>query len=178
MLYCLKLRVVEKPWLGQQKTKEKIRKFRRDKKDRIAIDAIEWQWALASAAKALDCNINVETIRTESGFDAPKTCLFNRKYHHNGKPLEEMFESIREGTVLTVHILVMESGEINGQQYKAPTKEELRWIFDYVGMFIGLSPWGSRWGFGKFEVEDIEQVSMSSLKKESKAPACASKNEG
>jgi hypothetical protein len=124
----------------------------------VAIDSIEWQWAFASAAKALECDVNVETIRTESGFDAPSICLYNRKYHHNGKPLEEMFESIREGAVITLHVLVMESGEIHGQQYKAPSKEELHWIFDYVGMFIGLSPWGSRWGFGRFEVESIEVV--------------------
>lgn len=169
MIYRLKLKIVEKPWLGQQKTREKIRKFRRDKKGRVSIDSVEWQWALASAARALECKIDVGTIRTESGFDAPGITLFNRKYHHKGKIHEEMFEAIREGTVLTIDILVMESGEIDGQQYNAPTQEELLWIFEYVGMFIGLSPWGSKWGFGRFEVESLERITPKYTEKKHEA---------
>lgn len=158
MLYNLKLKIVEKPWLGQQRTTDKIRKFRRDKKGRIAIDTVQWQWALASAARALDYSVNVETIRTESGFEPPKLTLYNRKYHYKGKPHEEMFEAIREGTQLNIPILVMESNDVEGQQYTAPSKEELLHIFEYVGMFIGLSPWGSRWGFGLYDTLDVSRV--------------------
>ena len=159
MLYEVKIKVADKPWLGQQKSKDKTRKFRRDKRNRIAIDSVQWQWAFESAAKALDYAIDVETIRTESGIPAPSISLYNRKYHSRGKPMEEMFEAIREGTVLTFDILLMESGAVGGQVYRAPSQEELHHILDYVGMFIGLSPWGSRWGYGRFELVDLSRKS-------------------
>lgn len=160
MLYEVKLRVTEKPWLGEQRSKEHVRKFRRDKKNRIAIDHKQWQWAFTSAAKALRYDIDASTIRTEAGFDPPSIALYNRKYTHRGKPKEEMFESIREGTVITLRFLIMEApdNDREGQQQKPPTKQELQTILDYVGMFIGLSPWGSRWGFGTFDVESLEQL--------------------
>jgi hypothetical protein len=161
MLYLLKIRVVEKPWLGQQKNGgDKIRKFRRDKKNRIAINQVQWQWAMASAAKSLEYDIDVETIRTESGFDAPTMGLYNRRWVHKGKPHEELFECIREGSVLSIPILVMESGEIEGQQYKAPTRDELEHVFEYTGMFIGLSPWGSKWGYGLYEIVALDKITQ------------------
>jgi hypothetical protein len=160
MLYEVKVRVTEKPWLGEQRTKEHVRKFRRDKKDRIAIDHTQWQWAFTSAAKALHYDIDASTIRTESGFSRPTLSLYNRKYSYKGAAREEMFESIREGTIVSFNILVMEAPpeDTEGQQQRPPTEKELRTILDYVGMFIGLSPWGSRWGYGTFEVDDIKQV--------------------
>lgn len=160
MLYEVKLRVTDQPWLGEQRTRERVRRFRRDKKNRIAINKTEWQWAFASAAKALRFDIDVATIRTETGFEAPSLNLYTRKYHFKGKPHEEMFESISEGTVLTIPILVMESREDDkeGQQQRPPSHEELQDILKFVGRFIGLSPWGTRWGYGTFEIEEMIQV--------------------
>jgi hypothetical protein len=122
------------------------------------IDTAQWQWALQEAAEALHIeDIDIATIRTESGFDAPTLQLFNRRYSHKGKPHEEMFESIRENTILTFNILVTKPlpivGESNGQ--RQPDLDELNKLFSFVGKMIGLSPWGTRFGFGKFTVEQI-----------------------
>lgn len=157
MLYELKMRLTS-PWLGQQRTNQHVRRFRREKDGRLMIDTAQWQWALQEAAEALHIeDIDIATIRTESGFDAPTLQLFNRRYSHKGKPHEEMFESIRENTILTFNILVTKPlpivGESNGQ--RQPDIDELNKLFGFVGKMIGLSPWGTRFGFGKFTVEQI-----------------------
>ena len=160
MLYELKIKLTS-PWLGQQRTHQHVRRFRREKNNRLIIDTSQWQWAIQEAAEALhlDC-IDVSTIHTESGFDAPSLQLFNRRYTHKGKPHEEMFESIRENTTLTFNVLVTKPHPVSTESVglRPPDQEELMALFAFVGKMIGLSPWGTRFGFGRFTVEQIKET--------------------
>ena len=157
MLYELKLRLTS-PWLGQQRTNQHVRRFRRDRNNRLAIDTAQWQWAFQEAADALHMkHVDISTICTESGFDVPSLQLFNRRYSHKGKSHEEMFESIRENNVLAFDILVTKPLPAGGGDVSmtSPDKDELTQIFAFIGKMIGLSPWGTRFGFGRFTVEQV-----------------------
>lgn len=157
MLYEVKIKLTS-AWLGQQRTKEQIRRFRKLKpSNNIAIDNAQWQWAFQEAADALHLNhVDVSTIYTDQGFEAPTLQLYNRRYTHNGKPHQELFESIRENTVITLEMLVTTPTQQN-KLTQSPSKSELDQILCFVGRMLGLSPWGSRFGFGRFKIESIEE---------------------
>lgn len=158
MLYEIKFKLAS-PWLGQQRTNKHVRRFRREKDNRLTIDTAQWQWALQEAADALHLDhVDVSTIRTEVGFDSPSLQLFNRRYSHKGKPHEEMFESIREGTILTFDILVTKPPPASTEDdvRTSPGQRELHTMFEFVGKMIGLSPWGTRFGFGRFIVDQLK----------------------
>jgi len=157
MLYEIKIKLTS-PWLGQQRTRGQVRRFRRDNGNRLLIDTAQWQWAFQEAADALHLDkVDVSTIHTESGFDAPSLQLYNRRYTYNGKAHTEMFESIREGAVITFDLLVTTPppGPSDSSSVSPPDNVELKSILAFVGKMLGLSPWGTRFGFGKFTVEQV-----------------------
>jgi len=63
-----------------------------------------------------------------------------------------MFEAIRENCVLTIKVLVTATDK---QDKFAPDLARLRDIFRFAGRFLGLSPWGGQYGYGRFDVEEI-----------------------
>lgn len=46
---------------------------------------------------------------------------------------------------------------------KPPTKYQLMVVMNYIGQHIGMSPWGSSTGFGKFSVKSIEELSPGQI---------------
>lgn len=46
---------------------------------------------------------------------------------------------------------------------KPPTKYQLMAILNYIGTHLGMSPWGSSTGFGRFSVRAIEELSPNQL---------------
>lgn len=161
-IYTLRMRLTS-TWLGQQKTKDNVRRFRRDREGRIAIDLAHWSWTFQQAAEAMKMlDVDTECIRTESGFEAPSLILYHRKYRYKGKPHEEMFEAIRENNILTMPILVTgfieegPSGECNPKH--PPTRKELEKLLQFSGKWLGLSPWGCKYGYGRFEVESLNHA--------------------
>jgi hypothetical protein len=52
----------------------------------------------------------------------------------------------------------LEQRNFNGIQINSrpPTKEEVKECFTIIGESIGLSPWGSKFGYGRFIVEEVE----------------------
>lgn len=159
-IYSARLRLTS-TWLGQQKTKDNVRRFRRDRDKRIAIDLAHWSWTFQQAAEALRLgDVETDCIRTESGFDSPSLILYHRKYRYKGRPHEEMFEAIRENTVLTLPFLVTgfleETGEENHKH--PPNRKELEQILKFAGQWLGLSPWGCRYGYGRFDIESLNHT--------------------
>lgn len=157
ILYELKIRLTSS-WLGNKSTRENVRRFTRDKSNNIAVDLAQWSWTFKQAAAALHMpDVDVECIRPGSNIDPPKLVLYKRNYSFNKKQQSEMFEAMRENTVLTIQILVTD-GTINNKtnEFKrAPTEEELNKIFKFTGSFLGLSPWGCLYGYGRFEIESL-----------------------
>jgi hypothetical protein len=151
-LYTLKLKLTSS-WLGSQRTKENVRRFRRDRDGKLAVDLPQWSWTFKQATEALRMfDIDSDTIRPQMNIDPPKLVLYRRKYTHNNKQQCEMFEAMRENCVLTIQVLVTATDK---QDKFAPDLARLRDIFKFIGMFLGLSPWGGQYGYGRFDVEEI-----------------------
>lgn len=159
MLYELKIRL-DKAFLGKQCTREQIRRFHKTKAGEIGIDADQWAWALREAAVSLrlDATVDLDCIRFEEGFRSPSLGLYVRKWHEKGKKRQEMFESIRENTILTMDVLITSVYADQIASSKAPpTGEQFTSLMNFAGKMIGLSPWGSKFGFGRFHVESLKE---------------------
>lgn len=153
VLYEVKIRLTSS-WLGSQNTKDRVRRFRRDKNGRMVVDLAQWHWAFKQAAEALHMeDVDTTTIYPQDNIVFPTLVLYRRNYTHNNKQQSEMFEAIRENTVLTFNVLVTGAhGTGSGHQ---PDEARLQDILRFTGMFTGLSPWGGSYGYGRFDVEAV-----------------------
>jgi hypothetical protein len=153
-LYEIKLRLTS-PWLGSQRTTNNVRRFRREKDTLLSVDRSQWNWAFKQAAEALHMDgVDINTIHPQSSINPPTLVLYRRNYTHKNKQQHEMFEAMRENTVITLQILVSapETNTIKQQ----PDQPQLKEIFAFIGQFLGLSPWGGSYGYGRFEVEQLD----------------------
>lgn len=148
--------------LGNKQTKENVRRFERDdafKPPRLKIDLAQWYWALGQASEAMGySNIDQFSVRFEDSMVAPSLELYVRRWDNRRE--QEMFESISKGTVLTLHPMLLSSQEPSqgvGKR-RPPTTDELGRMMQCVGDMLGLSPWGSKFGYGRFRVDTIEAL--------------------
>lgn len=136
--------------LGKNRDDRGVRRFAVTKGGQIEIDAQAWEWMFKQAAKGLKLDVDTTTIRPPNGFDIPTLVLWNREK----TPVSvEMFEAIRKGARLTFNIVVLESS-VN----KTPTRHNVKAMLDYIGNYIGMSQYGSKFGFGRFTVESLNEL--------------------
>lgn len=153
MLCEIKIRMTT-PLLGQQRDPSGIRRFTRTASQAIAIDLERWLWAFSEAAKSLHVNVHTSSLHPAEGIAAPTIVLYNRRWkdRKSGQEVQrqEMFESVRKGTVLTFRLAVTTDSE-----NQKPTAEQVQSLFGYIGEFIGISQWGNRFGYGRFSVDNV-----------------------
>ena len=168
MLLTIKIRL-KSPLLGQQATGKspgakgtsvQVRRFKKEG-DQIAIDVPQWLWWFREAATALGMkDVDVSCIRMDNGFRAPALYLYNRRWTQSSKLQQECFESIREGTVLTLPLFIT-SNEDPKSSLRPPDPTEVHQLFAFVGQWLGISPWGGKFGYGRFTVESCNETSTS-----------------
>jgi hypothetical protein len=122
-----------------------VRRFRKTKHGgEIAINSQSWQSQWDSACKMLSLNnINTNTILPQASYASPSIHLYRRVY---SKIKVEFFESIRAGTVLT-----MQAG-IRSELPGAPDFKQFENIIKTTGQYFGISQWGSKFGFGRYNL--------------------------
>jgi hypothetical protein len=146
MLLDIRVKIV-KPWLGSLSPDHGgIRRFRMDG-ELMAVHAEYWREQLRVAAMQLHYPINVSTLHPPAGIRPPSIHLFRRIF---SKRRVELFESFRAGTVLTFDFMVRED------QAKCPDVLQFKNMFRFVGEYLGLSQFGSKFGFGRFELLDVQ----------------------
>lgn len=168
MLLTIKIRL-KSPLLGQQATGKspgakgtsvQVRRFKKEG-DQISIDIPQWLWWFREAANALKMkDVDVSCIRMDSGFRAPALFLHNRRWTQSSKLQQECFESIREGTVLTLPLFIA-STEDPKSPLRPPTLTEVHQLFAFVGQWLGISPWGGKFGYGRFTVDSCNETPTS-----------------
>jgi hypothetical protein len=142
-MYCiLKFRLTTK-FLGDQKTKDRIRRFQRTPQNMIAINFQQWRNTIQKACNDLELDISADAFKLPDGIPAPTLKLYVRAYN---KMQKESFESIDKHTILNVPIVVDE-------ELSTITKGQLVQIFSHIGRFYGLSPWGCKFNYGRFLIE-------------------------
>lgn len=163
MLYELRIKLTT-PMLGDQTTRDNLRKFDTPPvfNGDIRLSIPRWHWAVSEAAKQADLeHVDARRIMLDHRLRRPSMELYNRSWfeERRGKSVRcsEMFESIRAGAELTLGFLITDVADPSGDvdKLKTPSLGELTVLMQTVGSYIGISPWGSSFGYGRFDVMHI-----------------------
>lgn len=141
MILQLKIKV-DSHLLGDKKEEDGIKRFKR-LNNRIDLDSFKFKEKIIEALSDLNFICAENTILFESNFISPTLHLYKRTY---SKLKVEYYEIIRKGTVLTFNIIIKEGKDM------CPNTDLLRQAIENVGKFYGISPWGSKFGYGRFSV--------------------------
>lgn len=156
----LKLRIT-RPWLAERKLKD-IRKFDVDTvgdKLFMSLDLVRWRWAIKEALDGIGVlgETDIDYIGLPASIPAPSFRLYKRIWDPKDPGKQELFQCIPSGTVLTIPLVIFSSLPDNPMAaylgLRPPTEEEIRKCFSVIGESIGLSPFGSRFGYGRFILE-------------------------
>ena len=167
MLYRIQIKLTS-PWLGDQSTHQDIRRFRRYKgSDKLETNVVQWKWAIKQAAESLRMLVHYDTVQAPPWIVSPTLRYYTRKFRKGGQgPVKkENFEMIDSGTVLTFHMQV--HSDLPGKKdAKPPSRVELKQLLTFVGRFVGLSPFGSTFDYGRFEVREVQPLEQEDIPEE------------
>lgn len=153
-----------KPFLASRRYEKGIRKFdvrEVNGKKYFQVDIAQWRWALKEALDSLSLTpeVDVDYVRIPTELLAPTIRPFERVWDKNNPSKREIFESFQAGTLISIPIFILSELEqntaFNGLRFESrpPTRAEVIECFKIIGSDIGLSPWGSKFGYGRFSVE-------------------------
>lgn len=117
-------------------------RFQRDELNRIVF---QQAWFHSAFQKAIELSkikgVKPSDIQVELTFEAP-TKIFARRY---GEGKYRIHEAIMPGTKVKFNAIVADH----------ITEKILFTILDKMGKFVGLSPYGYKLGYGKFNVSEV-----------------------
>lgn len=148
------------PWLGDKLTRgvKKFNMLHAGGVHYVKVNTAQWRWALREAMDAIGvlAESNVDYIGIPTKLKSPSVQLFTLDSQaQSGKPRKQMHECFSAGTVLTLPMFLHHELNQPGPSIlpeRPITPDELIQCFDIIGENIGLSPWGSKFGYGRFTV--------------------------
>ena len=149
------------PFLGDQRSASGVRKLNSTMQNDTTYflpNNAQWRWALREAMDAIGIldKTNIDYVRLPTRIVAPKMHLYVRLLERQDPDKRDTFECFQAGTVMSFNVLILGrlEHEVNlpGLEDRPPTEQELRQCFDIIGENIGLSPWGSKFGYGRFTI--------------------------
>lgn len=124
------------------------------------IDQVQWRWAMneALASMGIRGETSADFIRLPIYIKCPKVNYYERVYRENGgQRKKETFESFRGGSMFTIPITILTQKEnAYDEGERPPTEKEVLRMLEIMGEDIGISPWGSKFGYGRFIVTRSE----------------------
>lgn len=136
-------------FLGELKPDNRgVRRFKMDGKGRVAVNQNQWLEDLLFAARTMKLDLKIHSTVTPPEGLLPASIHLHRRTYSGAHV--EFFESFRKGTILTFDMLMHED------RPKCPTHNQLRSLMELVGEYRGISQWGNKFGFGRFELIDLK----------------------
>jgi len=152
MIILIKIRLTS-PILGENRLDSRgVRKFKKRSGGDILIDKRHWNEQLDTAKGILKLPVNNSCVIIPDKYVSPTLHLYRRRF--SGTKIE-LFESIRTGTVLTFELATRED------QPNCPTLDQIEKMLVVIGEHLGLSQWGSKFGFGRFKVQTCLQKNVN-----------------
>lgn len=146
MLVVTQVRLTS-PFLGELKPDSKgVRRFKLNDRRWIAVNQTGWLDDYVLAAMTLKQQVDVrKTVVPPAGIMPASVHLFRRTY---SGACVEFFESLRKGAILTFEMLIRDD------RPRSPSLDQLRALLAFQGEHCGISQWGKKFGFGRFELVD------------------------
>lgn len=152
MIILIKIRLTS-PILGEnRKDPRGIRTFKKRSGGDIAVDRRHWNEQFEVAKGILKLPVSNSHIILPDKYLSPTLHLYRRRFSGTQT---ELFESVRTGTVLTFELATRED------QPNCPTIDHIEKMLVVIGEHLGLSQWGSKFGFGRFEVKLCTQKNVN-----------------
>lgn len=148
-----------------------IRRFERTENGSLKTPLSIWDWALRETFTGLGWRDKVDwsAIRPDPVFNVSALAIHSRSYYKGELKKNEDYECVEPGKVITQPMLLTESPDNISSRKKVgsrvPDLEELQGVLEYIGRYCGISPWGNRYGYGRFEVVGVERVAIASFDK-------------
>jgi hypothetical protein len=135
-------------------------------KGSIRLDINYWNWLIDESGKALKVNhIRSSRVWIDDELKCPSLRLYNRPYVRTNKRTgerireDQLFEMIDVGTALTFQVMAVESEGPEEESNQTPIEvEDLKRVFSVIGSNLGISPWGSKFGYGRYKLIDMEEL--------------------
>lgn len=154
---------LDTPFLGNLHGRDHIMRFDtvKDGEDTfLKVNMAQWRWAVREALDSMGilADTNVDYIRMPIKLKAPTIRYYSLRGSSKEGGRNSVHESFQAGTVLTVPLFLLSAlegsdGMAGLFNQRPPTEEEAVECFKTIGECIGLSPWGSKSGFGRFSLE-------------------------
>lgn len=145
-----------------------IRRFERTAEGSLKTPLAIWDWALRETFSNLGWRDKVDwtAIRPDPIFNTTQLGIHGRSYYKNEMKKTEDYECVDPGRDIIQPMLLTESPDNISTRKKTgarmPDMEELENVLNCIGRYCGISPWGNRYGYGRFDVVSIERVSIAS----------------
>lgn len=156
MLLSVKIRLT-RPLLGERRYGDNVRRFKKTRDGKIDIDPAHWNWAFSQAASSLHLAVDYSALSPALGLVTPSLVLYNRRFtaRKEGKEINgsEMHEAVSAGTLISFELAVL---ECLGKKEPAPSQEQTAEMLSFVGSFVGISQWGNKFGYGRFDLESLD----------------------
>lgn len=115
-----------------------------------------WGGLVENAVESLGMDVDCDTLRWPRTLLLPTLHLLEIHSSPERKQRPVRHESIPRNVVLTVPVLVRRT---NGEtSLKYPSQEQLHAIFEFIGSYEGISPFGGSAGYGLFTVQSVHPL--------------------
>lgn len=151
MILAITLKL-KSPILGSVYKDATLRLLPRDDNGKVSTDYKHWCSSLESAASSLSLGDMADRISMPSSLSLPTVRTMERSFMPRGEHVKrtEYFESAPTGSSVTIPI------NFDGETHEI---DDVKKLFSFVGTYHGMSYWGSRRGYGRFEVLNVTQTS-------------------
>jgi hypothetical protein len=136
------------PFLGCKQVPGRPRRILRDELGRPGLIGKVWQDHFAAAAKLLDVSFDRNMIAFPKGFEATK---FEEHLRRFDRFKRERFESIPKGAIISFEV-TLPSSRLTPQDYAK--------ILVVVGERFGISQFGNKFNYGRFQVEAVKRRTL------------------
>lgn len=159
MFYEARIKV-ESAFLGN-KSLSGTMVFVRDKNGGLVIPVDQWEWAVAEACASLHLTgVEPKCFLPPVPIYIPTTALYSRNYTREGMKKEScMHESVRKGAELSIDMVVSSTPTPRSsldKNLETLDSKQIEQILKFIGRFLGLSPFGSEKGYGRFSLLELK----------------------
>jgi len=143
-----------------------IRRFERLADGRLKTPLAIWDWALRESFANFGWRDKVDwsAVRPDVAFHSGRIDLFTRHWNKGTERMHEEFESVFAQQEVTQALILSRGpdsiGARKGGHARMPDPDELRDALLFIGRFLGVSPWGNRFGYGRFDQVTLTQVTL------------------
>ena len=132
-----------------------------------------WDWVLRESFSNFGWTDQIDwsAVRVHRAMHADHLTTHTRQYQRRDELKRETFEAVPIGAITSYALFITDAPDNLAARRRTnarlPAVAEVGDALEFAGTFLGVSPWGNRFGYGRFEVAGLDVIKtdrMSELK--------------